>query len=136
MLKIKFMGQLVSPTGTLDAQKAPLHTMLHDLSIFFPRLQITSWFQKVLVKLTFFWEGQLESGPAQPQATLPGNLVRLAPEASLEGLGNSTEVSCPPAQDSPAWGPEPGSLWSAAGGGVRRWGGSGGGSASSTLRIY
>lgn len=136
MLKVKFMGQLVSPTGTLDAQKAPLYAMLHGLSVFFPRLQITSWFQKVSVKLTFFWEGQLEPGTAQPQPTLPGNLARLAPEASLEGVGNSTEVSCPPAQDSPAWGPEPGFLWPAAAGRGQEGGASGGGSAFSTLRIY
>lgn len=118
MLKIKFTGQLVSPTGILDAQKAPLHAMLHDLSGFFPRLEITSGFQKVSVKLTFFWEGQLEPGTAQPQPTLPGNLARLAPKASVEGVGNSTEVSCPSAQDSQAFGPESGFLWPAAGGGA------------------
>lgn len=73
MLKIKFMGQLVRPTEILDAQKAPLHAMLHDLSGFFPRLEITSGFQKVSVKLKFFWEGQLKPGTAQPQPTLPVN---------------------------------------------------------------
>ncbi|KAJ8778140.1 hypothetical protein J1605_013856 [Eschrichtius robustus] len=40
------------------------------------RLEITNGFQKSSVKLTFFREGQLERGTAQPQPTLPGNLAR------------------------------------------------------------
>ncbi|KAB0405887.1 hypothetical protein E2I00_010036 [Balaenoptera physalus] len=39
-------------------------------------LEITNGFQKSSVKLTFFREGQLERGTAQPQPTLPGNLAR------------------------------------------------------------
>lgn len=73
MLKVKFMGQLVSPAGILDTQKAPLHTTLNDPSVFFPRLEIATRFQKDLVKLTLFREGQLEPGTAQPKPTLPGN---------------------------------------------------------------
>lgn len=44
-------------------------------------------------KLTFFWEGQLELGTAQPLPTLPGNLARpvspqLSPKAPLAGIGD------------------------------------------------
>lgn len=45
--------------------------------MFFPRLEIPNRFQKGSVKLTFFWEGQLEPETAQPEPTLPGNLARL-----------------------------------------------------------
>lgn len=78
MLKVKFTGQLVNPAGILDTQKAPLHTMLSDLSLFFPRLEMTSRFQKDSVKLTFFREGQLEPGTAQRKPRLPDNLAWLA----------------------------------------------------------
>ena len=76
--------------------------MVNDLSVFFPRLEIPNRFQKGSVKLTFFWEGQLEPETAQPEPTLPGNLSRLgqcsATTDSLVGRNRGQQWKSPALQ--------------------------------------
>lgn len=106
MLKVKFMGQLLSPTGTLDAQKAPPHAMLHDLSD-----SSLGWKSQAGSKR--FWSNWevsvfLERTVGARNCPATAHAGRQPGQAGTKGVGNSTEVSCPPAQDSQVCGPKQG----------------------------
>lgn len=85
------MGQSGNPEGIFRLQKAPLHTLVNDLSGFLSRLEITN--SKKAAKFMSF----RESGTAQQQSSQAGSLLIRHERYLWQELGMATEVSCPPA---------------------------------------